>query len=272
MMLLGTPLLMMGCFDFEHHKSTAGLCQENPQLRCDELNINDGQCRIPRTDLIWHRLEVYKNPNDVNKIKEYTLTQQYKKCLEVAAQIQPFDQTELKRRRYNALINAEKNMMRLEKELETFHTPNALYFLWSQTGNQQARRAFLQMEGKPALATAEMQYALATFYIHKDSDKTIKLLNRALELSDPKTLNVNILESLASLNQLKKRKEVSYIWAMVSKHFGAQIASERELQIMYAFDNNKIAKLDQIADIVIDAIVDKRYRAELIPERLKNNE
>ena len=39
-----------------------------------------------------------------------------------------------------------------------------------QTGDDQARRQFLQMEGKPELNTAEMQYALATFYtsaIHK---------------------------------------------------------------------------------------------------------
>ncbi len=259
-----TVLLLSGCF--ENTRNTDKLCLDHPELRCEELNINDGQCRVARTNLIWHRLEVYKAPTDINKIAEYQFTQQYKKCLEVAAQIQPIDQAELKKRRFNALINSGKNMERLEKELMQFNTPSSLYFLWSQTGDTQARRQFLQLEGKPEMETAALQYALATFYIDRDREKTIKLLNHALELSDPNALNTSIFESLASLNQLLHHQEASYIWAMVGKHFGVPVASAQNIQLMYGFSDEKFSQLDDVADTIIDAVESQTYHSSMIPE------
>ncbi|SIO95239.1 DUF2989 domain-containing protein [Vibrio spartinae] len=259
-----TVLLLNGCF--ENTRNTDKLCLDHPELLCEELNINDGQCRITRTDLIWHRFEVSKNPTDLNKITEYQLTQQYRKCLSVAAQIQPIDQAGLKRRRFNALLNSGKNMERLEKELMEFNTPSSLYFLWSQAGDTQARRQFLQLEGKPEMETAALQYALATFYIDRDREKTIKLLNHALELSDPDSLNTSIFESLASLNQLLHHQEVSYIWAMVGKHFGVPIASPQNIQLMYGFSDEKFSALDNVADMIIDAVEKQEYHSSMMPE------
>ncbi|MDW6003603.1 DUF2989 domain-containing protein [Vibrio mangrovi] len=259
-----TVFLLSGCL--ENTRNTDKLCQDNPELRCEELNINDGQCRVARTNLIWHRLKVNKNPTDVNKITEYELTQKYKQCLEVAAQIQPIDQAELKQRRFNALLSSGKNMERLEKELMKYNTPSSLYFLWSQTGDTQARRKFLQLEGKPEMESADLQYALATFYIDRDKEKTIKLLNHALELSDPEKLNTSIFESLASLNQLRHRQEASYIWAIVGKHFGVSVASPESMRLMYGFSEEKFDMLDDIADMIIDAVEDKEYHPSMMPE------
>ncbi|MHA2939935.1 DUF2989 domain-containing protein [Vibrio sp. RC27] len=261
-------VLLSGCF--ENKRDTKQLCAATPELRCDELNINDGQCRITRTDLIWHRRAVLRDPSDINKIKEYQLTQQYRVCLEVAAQLQPIDKPLLKQRRFEALVNASKNLDKLTNELHQFQTPEALYFLWSQNNDKEARREFLQMERSPSLQTARLQYALATFYIDIDPHKTVKLLNRALELTTgPKELNTEILQSLASINQLIERKELSYVWAMVAKEFGVPIVEQDQLDLLYNFDDNKLDQLDDIASDVTSAINQGKYRSDIIPDYIE---
>ncbi|CAM3534009.1 hypothetical protein VA7868_03858 [Vibrio aerogenes CECT 7868] len=264
--IAGIPIIISGCL--ENRNDTDQLCKDNPGLRCEELNMHDGQCRLTRTNLVWHRRDVLRDPTDINKIEEYKLTQEYKKCLETAAQIQPINQAEIKNKRAMAYVNAGKSMEALEKELLKYNTAESLYFLWSQTGNKHARRQFLRMEGTPELDTARMQYALATFYIDKDREKTLKLLNRALQLSEPKTLNISILESLASLNRLLKHNEESYIWAIVGKEFGVPVASERDLKIIYGFPDEKFSQLDDIADQVTSAIKKKQYKPSLIAEAM----
>ncbi|MCE0492919.1 DUF2989 domain-containing protein [Vibrio salinus] len=259
--------LLSGCF--EDRRNTEQVCADHPLLKCEELNMDDGQCRIPRTNLIWHRLDVIKKPTDLSKIKEYKLTQAYKKCLEVAAQIQPIEQAELKRRRFNALVNSGANLKRLENELKKYKTPRSLYFLWSQIGDLDSRRRFLQLEGTKELETPYLQYALATFYIDRDPEKTVKFLNHSLELThSSKNLNLQVIESLASLYNLMKEKEKSYIWAKVSKEFGAAVADDKQLFLLYGFDEKRKDQLDVIAEQVIDAINDGEFHSTLIPKNL----
>lgn len=250
-----------GCF--EGRKNTEQLCNDNPALRCEQLNINDGQCRVPRTDLIWHRFEVLKNPTDTRQIKEYQLVSEYKKCLELASQIQPIDQTELKQRRFNALIHSGEEQERIAQELKKSNSPQALYFLWSQIGDDQAKRAFLQLEGSPALETAEMQYALATFYTSRDLEKTIKLLNHALELSKGNNVNPEIFKSLASINYRLNNKERAYVWAIVASNFDVPIASDKELQLLYGFSDAKYRQLQELADDLESAIKSGKYRTSM---------
>lgn len=192
------PFTLVGCL--EGNKNTDQLCQSNPGLQCEELNMNDGQCRVARTDLIWHRFEVQKQPSEANKIKEFKLVTAYKKCLELAAQIETIDQSKLQERRFTSLMHSIEESERIVDELSQSNTPETLYFLWSQTGDTNARRSFLQLEGKEALNTAEMQYALATFYTTRDHAKTLKLLNNALTLSNGSVVNTEIFKSMASIN------------------------------------------------------------------------
>ncbi len=261
------PLILSGCF--ENRKNTDKLCADNPGLQCERLNVDDGQCRLPRTDLIWHRFDVLKNPSVENKIKEHQLTREYRRCLELASQIQAIDQTELKQKRVNALVNAGEDMKRLVSELEQNRTPESLYFLWSQEGDNRARREFLQLEGKPELETAHLQYALATFYITRDREKTIQLLNHALELSPANNVNVEILKSLASSYHGAGETQLAYIWAMVGKEFDVPIASEAELALMYGFDEQTFERLDDVAELVVDSIEKGQYHPSVITNALK---
>ncbi|WP_100753170.1 DUF2989 domain-containing protein [Vibrio salilacus] len=262
--LLGSSLLLTGCF--EGNKNTEQLCNNNPTLQCERLNMDDGQCRVPRTDLIWHRFEVLKNPTDTNQIKEYLLTAEYRKCLGLAAQIQPLDQTNLKQRRFNALVNSGEDLEHIVAKLQQSSSPNALYFLWSQIGDDQARRRFLQLEGSPALESAEMQYALATFYTSRDQGKTRQLLFHALELTKGNNINTEIFKSLASTTYRLNLKEEAYIWTRIAESFNVPIASQSELQLLYGFEPSIYDQLDDIADQIEDSIRAGTFKSEQIPK------
>ncbi|MGF1720303.1 DUF2989 domain-containing protein [Vibrio kyushuensis] len=260
-------LSLSGCLEIT--KNTDQLCESTPALRCELLNMNDGQCRLPRTDLIWHRYEVFKDPSDINVIQEYEFARLYRRCLELAAQIQPIDQSGLKQRRFNALIHSGDELERIVEELKQSRSPETLYFLWSQVGDEQARREFLQLEGSPQLDTAEMQYALATFYTSRDHLKTIELLKRSLELTRSGSVNTEILKTLASTHYRVQNKERAYIWAMVAKDFDVPIASDQEIQLLYGFTKDKYQELDDIADSVEDSISSGSFNRNVIPQNLK---
>ncbi len=261
-------LLLSGCF--EGNQTTEELCEKNPELRCEQLNMSDGQCRIPRTNLVWHRFEVMKSPTEANKVQEYKLVAEYRKCLELASQITPIDQSALKRQRFNALVNSIDELDRIVGDLQSTSDPSTLYFLWSQTGDNNARRRFLQMEGTTALDTAELQFALATFYTTRDQEKTITILDKALSLTHDGKVNPEILKSMASLHQGLNKKERAYIWTMVAKRFEVQVASEKNLKVMFNFpDASKYDALDDIASNVAKAIDKGRYQPRLIPANLE---
>ncbi|WPC73233.1 DUF2989 domain-containing protein [Vibrio porteresiae] len=257
---------MSGCF--ENRNNTDKLCAENPNLRCERLNISDGQCRVARTDLIWHRFEVLKNDTVDNKISEFHYLAKYKKCMELASQIRAIDQTELKQIRFQAMQNAAEDQHDLIEAIRQSKTPQAYYFLWSQIGDKSAQREFLQMEGKPQLESTEMQYALATFYTQRDHKKTIILLNHALELAPDDNVNIDIFKSLASTHQLLNQREYAYIWAKVSQHYGVQIASAKDLQLLYGFSDDEYGELDKIADNVVAALKVGQYHASMIKNQL----
>ncbi|EMB50928.1 DUF2989 domain-containing protein [Vibrio mimicus] len=264
LLILASLTLLSGCF--ESRKNTEKLCADNPNLRCEQLNMDDGQCRIPRTDLIWHRFEILKSPSDDKIIKEYSLVSAYRKCLELASQIQAIDQTKLKENRFNALVNMGKEQERIATQLKQSNSPEALYFLWSQIGDNSARRAFLQLEGKPELETAEMQYALATFYTDRDKPKTIELLHKSLELGNGKPLNTELLKALASNYHALHDKEHAYLWAMVGKEFGVPVASSTEMKRLYGFSPEKFAALDEAAASIVKAIRNGSYTKTLLPK------
>lgn len=257
-------LTLTGCF--ETRKNTEQLCEGNPALQCQRLNMDDGQCRVPRTDLIWHRFEVIKNPTPKNHIIEYGLLAEYKKCLELASQILAIDQAELKQRRFNALINTGEDMEKKVALLSKFTTPETLYFLWTRIGDEDARRAFLQLEGTPQLDTAEMQYALATFYTSRDQQKTRQLLLRTLELTDRSNINNDVFKSLASIAYRLGLREEAYIWAMIASEFDVPIATEQELQLLYGFDEAKYEQLEEIADQLKDAIEGGDFKKAQVPQ------
>lgn len=264
--ILAATSLLSGCF--ETRKNTDQLCEDEPKLNCSSLNINDGQCRVARTDLIWHRNEMLNAPSEANQVKDYHLLKEYRKCLELASQIQPIEQADLKSKRFNALMHSIEEQDRITRELANSTSPETLYFLWSETGSHAAKRRFLAMENTGALDTASMQYALATHYISRDKLKTYRLLNRSLELSKGgKEVNKEVIKSLASVTQSLDRPRESYLWAMIGKEFEVPIASDSELRLLFGLTEEDYQLLNDQAGRVVKLIDNGSYTSDSILER-----
>ncbi len=164
-------------------------------------------------------------------------------------------------------MHSSEEQERIVSELSLSRSPETLYFLWSQTGDEDAQREFLQMEGSPKLETAEMQYALATFYTNRNQEKTLQLLNHALELSGRSNINTEIFKSLASTYYKENQRELAYIWAKVAESFEIQIVSDKELQLLYGFNKEKFQKLDAIADDVEEMVRAGKYMQSSLPTK-----
>lgn len=259
--------LLSGCL--EGRDNTAQLCKKNRTLGCEQLNINDGQCRIPRTNLIWHRYQNQGSTQIQAQIEEYHLLEELEQCLELATQIQFLKQSDLKRARFDTLMYSIQEKQRLAEQFKQDNSPTALYFLWSQLGDRQARRQFLQLEGHPELNNAQMQYALATFYIQRDKEKALAQLLLALELSQFNTLNLEIIKALSTLNQSLGKTQQAYVWAMVAKNFDVPVASQKDLQLLYGFDPATTKQLDQAAQLWTKAIKKNEFSQQMISENLE---
>ncbi|WP_375750730.1 DUF2989 domain-containing protein [Vibrio sp. HN007] len=264
LLLLISTITLTGCF--EPRLNTNQLCDKYEQLNCANLNMNDGQCRIARTDLIWHRKSVMDDPTVQNKVKEFRLVSEYQKCLDLAAQIEPTKLGDKKERRFNALMHTYDEQKRLLADISSYDSPEALYFMWTQ-GDSRAIFKFLRYEKTTKLNTAELQYALATYYITRDKEKTINILHKSLSYGPTDSeLIANVVESLASVNQNLKRTEHAYIWVMVGKELGLPIASERNLNVLYNYDDEKRERLMGIAEKVLESIENKNFRSSMVPK------
>jgi hypothetical protein len=153
---------------------------------------------------------------------------------------------------------------RVTQSLSATNSANTLYFLWSETGDNSARRRFLAMEGSPQLDTPELQYALATYYITRDKTKAYQLLNRSLMLSEEiSSVNNDVIQALASVTQSLGKPEQSYLWAMVASQFDIPIASESELRLMFNLSDSTYKRLQKQAEIVTRAIKNGDYSPAL---------
>ncbi|ELR63690.1 hypothetical protein C942_03359 [Photobacterium marinum] len=252
--------LLSGCY--ERHRSTDSLCESYPQI-CADTNLNDGQCRLQRTKLIWQRYDVLKDPTDIEKFKELKFTYEYQKCLEFAARIEPTELKERKTNRTNALLASYKNIDRLNTELAYSTDPEIIYYRLTQ-GDKSALRQFLLLEGKPEMETPELQLALATFYTDKDKEKTIRLLKHALELYQKgQTIKPEIIQSLATLSHQNKSTDKAYLWAKVGSELGMPVASQKKLISFYPMPEEQRQQLDTQAKKISEAIQDGRFKARM---------
>ncbi|WP_232604752.1 DUF2989 domain-containing protein [Photobacterium carnosum] len=210
------PLLLSGCFD--HYRTTDSLCNDNPNL-CQPLNLNDGQCRIQRTNLIWQRYDTLQTPTDEYKFKELKATKEYQYCLEYAARIEPTKLKQRKTKRIQALYHSYESIERLNQELQSSQDPHIIYYRWNQ-GDQIAKQQFIALEDDKKLEHPELQLALARYYVNKDKHKTLDLLHHSLSLYKAKdNINISILRSLSTLYYQQHNMAAAYVWTNISTHY-----------------------------------------------------
>ncbi|WWE59568.1 DUF2989 domain-containing protein [Parasalinivibrio latis] len=245
--------------------STSELCEKHPEL-CAGVNNNDSQCRHERTDLIWQRYDVLKEPTPLNKFDELMLLQKYQKCIDLSSQIITTKMKDRSRTRNEALLHSAKEIERLENELKQSSQPEVLFYFWGK-GDQQAQQRFLELEGTRVMETSRLQLALATYYTHRDEKKALSLLHRALELFDGdegKTRSKvipDVIRSLATSYHRLDDTAHAYLWAKIAEQFKLGIAESRQLSLMYPMDAETRKKLDNLAEDVADDIDDGKYKA-----------
>ncbi|MDD1794283.1 DUF2989 domain-containing protein [Enterovibrio sp. ZSDZ42] len=261
-----STLLLSGCF--ESNRSSAQLCENYPQI-CEKLNVNDGQCRHERTDLIWLRFDVVKKPSDLNKFDELQLTKKYAKCMESAAQIETTTLKSKKTLRTEALFHAYDEIERLEQELKNSYQPSIIYYRWTQ-GDQDALEQFLKLEETEYLDSPEMQLGLATYYVDKDKLHTIDLLMKSLAFYDgrggstkEKTIP-DVIKSLATANHSIGKLDHAYMWALVGGEMGLAIAKEQQLKLLYPMEDSRRHQIADIADDIASAVEGGDFNANML--------
>lgn len=269
-LLIPTAFLLSACFASK--PTTKQLCEDHEALQCAQLNMNDGQCRSQRDALILNRFDVLKSNNDLDKLKTLKATHQYQICLTSAAQIEPITAKEVKTQRTESLLDTYDAIDALTVELKDSKEPKVLFYRWI-TGDKDALRSFLQLEGTNALETTELQYALATFYTLRNGNKTILILNHALELLTEQDYDNNqhtiIIKSLASINHKENNKEHAYVWALVGKGYELQVASEQQLDLLYQFTDAEKERLKQVSELIKENIDNLAFKASLLPAENK---
>lgn len=255
---------LSGCF--ESRLNTEGLCNSNPSLECEQLNINDGKCRVQRTDLIWHRYDMLKKPDDLKLITEYEMLADYQRCLTLAAQIRALKTTAQSQNRFNALQYSYNEQKRLTAVMQEIDDPYIYYFLWTH-GDDHAKRKFLQLEPTGQLDTPTLQYYLATYYSNRDPEHTLAILNKALDLTGKDNVDNRIIQSLASIHQTAGNIEMAYMWAIVGRSFKLPVSDDRTLAVYYSFNEQKKAFLDQKAAEIVTHLQKGTYSTALLPSQ-----
>jgi hypothetical protein len=187
------------------------LCNENAEI-CGEFG-QDSWCKSQRIAVALNRINVKNKNLDADKYNLLIAYEGYIKCMSLASQIQHIKLKEKTTLRKNNLLKAKAHLSALSEQSANSKHPHLLYYYWSRESNDLALAAFLQLEGDPILENSTAQYHLATYYIKRDSNKTLGLLYRALELHQPGTdLYPETLQTLVTIFTKKKQHKQAYIW------------------------------------------------------------
>ena len=201
-------LFLTGCGD---KVNLAQLCEDNEEI-CNEFG-QDSWCKSERIDVAVNRIKVKNDNLDTGKYNLLIAYEGYIKCMSLASQIQHIKLKEKTTVRKNNLLKAKANMSLLSEQSAESKHPHLLYYYWSRESNVLALEEFLQLEGSQILENPTAQYHLATYYIKRNTKKTLGLLYHALELHQPGTqLSPEVLQSLATIFTQKKQYKQAYIW------------------------------------------------------------
>ena len=192
----------------------AELCEQNTQT-CELFTV-DTWCKAERKNILLTQTELNKSLDDRDKYKFLIALENYKKCVSHAAKIEHIKLKEKRTARIQNHEKAEEKIKEISEETKNSKNPYLLYFHWSRYLNKEALTKFIALEGSSELESSELQFFLATYYIKRDTDKTLTLLYHALELYQVDDgLNVEIFKSLSSIFTDRSEYKQAYIWLKI---------------------------------------------------------
>jgi hypothetical protein len=249
-------LLLPGCADDE--LTLRQICEEKPQLCFD--NSTDGHCKKERMEMIFQRYYEAKLPSDVNRYNLLVDVEKYSDCMALASQIEHIKLKEKKTVRVDGYLASVNDIKRLSEATKSSDYPPLLYYHWTRNSSSQALDKFLALEGTKKINTPELMYGLATYYVKRDLDHTIRLLYKSLAMyKSGATINTEIFASLSSIFFKQEKFSNAYLWAKISEMAGLENVNIEELKFEIANLGKSTDSLDDLADDTYDQIVDGKF-------------
>jgi hypothetical protein len=197
------------------------VCQEKPGL-CTDL-VEDGHCRVERSETILARFGEQKLPSDANKYRLLLDFEKYSKCMELAKGIEHIKLKEKTTARVNSYMVSLNEIKRLTDETVTSDYPGLLYYHWSRHQSRPHLEKFEQAAQAGQLNTPDLKFALARYYIERDKSLAITTMLDALKLYKAgDVVDTDIYTSLTTLYFKQNKLPESYHWALVAQEAGVE--------------------------------------------------
>ena len=197
------------------------VCQEKPGL-CTDL-VEDGHCRVERSETILARFGEQKLPSDANKYRLLLDFEKYSKCMELAKGIEHMKLKEKTTARVNSYMVSLNEIKRLTDETVTSDYPGLLYYHWSRHQSRPHLEKFEQAAKAGQLNTPDLKFALARYYIERDKSLAITTMLDALKLYKAgDVVDTDIYTSLTTLYFKQNKLPESYHWALVAQEAGVE--------------------------------------------------
>jgi hypothetical protein len=254
---LSLTLSLSGCDD---RVSLADICEKSTEI-CTEFT-QDSWCKSERVSIARLRMDIQKDNLAADKFKALVAYEGYIKCMSLAAQIQHIKLKEKGTFRKQNIIKAKGNLNSLVDQTRNSDHPHLLYYHWSREIDANALGRLLKLEGTSQLENSTAQYHLATYYIKRDTTKTLQLLYRALELHELGTvLESEVLQTLSTIHIKKKQFNKAYIWLKIYHLYQDEPdkLTEESLSnyaITHALDTDF---LDKVASNTLDKILEGEF-------------
>lgn len=259
--LLTLTLILSGCEDmFFGQKTISQICKEYPQM-CKDLNT-DAHCRLQKAEIIRTRYDNLQQPSDQLKYKLLLQFEDYKECIDKAAQIEHIKHKEKKTDRVKGALTARRQLAQLARDTEDSKDPYLLHYHWSRFGREESLRQFLVLEKAEKLNEPELQVFLAEHYVKRDLDKTVLLLYRALELYESgDEVNTEIFYSLSTIFLKQERFPRAYVWAYIAKEYGIKDLDLTAIEALVRQVGKRPNKLENIGDDYMSDIRSGKFEA-----------
>jgi len=259
---LSFTLLLSGCDD---RVSLADICEQSTEI-CTEFK-QDSWCKRERVSIARLRMNIKNNNLEEDKFKALVAYEGYIKCMSLAAQIQHIKLKEKGTFRKQNVIAAKESLNSLINQTRNSNHPHLLYYHWSREIDANALGRLLKLEGTSQLENSTAQYHLATYYIKRNTTKTLQLLYRALELHELGTvLESEVLQTLSSIHIKKKQYKKAYIWLKIYQLYLDEPDKLTEESLTnYAITHNlDIGFLDKVASSTLDKILGGEFASPKI--------
>jgi len=259
-LLSSLPLLLLLAACGEKELNITQVCQEKPGL-CADL-IEDGHCRIERSETILARYGEQKLPSDANKYRLLLDFEKYSRCMELAKGIEHVKLKEKTTARVDSYMVSLSEIKRLTDETVTSDYPGLLYYHWSRHQSRSHLEKFEQAAKAGQLNTPDLKFALARYYIEKDKTLAINTMLEALKLYKAgDVIDTDIYTSLTTLYFKQNKLAESYHWALV-----AQTAGVERIEFDLILKSAKDSTLDQdkiagIAEETVAALALGQFKA-----------